>query len=882
MPWILDGNNGIRTRKRLKDNDLNLGTWNIRTMLQSGKMQEVAYEMLRYKIDILAIQETRWKGYGKINKQEYIVYYSGDENRRGMYGTGFIINKKLRNNILGFTPVDSRLCSLRLKGKFCIITVIFAYAPTEDSEEQEKDVFYDNLSTLCEKAGSYDTLILLGDFNAKVGKEEFVLEVAGKHSLHDNTSANGLRLCQLASEAALKVKSTCFERKDIYKGTWRVPGSQVVNQIDHVLISSRRASSILNVRSCRGANCDSDHFLVKLVLRQRIANVAKERGIKRIKWDTEKLKTPEIRERFQSRVNEILNANNNAQENESVNEEWKRIENTLNTVANEVVGRKPIERNIDWFDNECKQVEKIQEAHLEGNTREVYRRTKYQTKGYQAKLNVCKDSEGNLIVEESKVMDRWVEYFQKTLNEGYSADEENVYDNVPLEPVIDMPTIDELRKAVDKLKNNKAPGKSGITIELVRGGGEILLKPFSEVTIGEYQCGFRKNRSTVDQIFLLKQTMEKCYEYNMDLHILCIDFQRAFDSVKRSKIREALIGRGIPHKLIQMTLLTMQDSKTSVLIQGQTSKEFAVKAGVRQGDALSTLIFNMVLQHAIGTLENGGHIFTRPYQIMAYADDVCIVSKSYRTMAETFVVLAEMALEVGLLVNEEKTKYLRMSRDERRRAPQNITIGEYNFEGVTHFRYLGATIFNDNSMHACINENIQNGNRSYYANKKLFQSRLLSRNLKTILYKTTIRPIVTYGCEAWSLTQGDENNLKIFERKILRKIFGPKRLEDGAYLLRTNEELNQSIHGENIVKHIKSQRLRWAGHLARMHEDRKQKRTFEYKPLLSRGRGRPRARWIDGIESDLRTLGVRDWKREAENRAEWRQIVKKAKSHHEM
>ncbi|XP_055387993.1 uncharacterized protein LOC129616396 [Condylostylus longicornis] len=189
-----------------------------------------------------------------------------------------------------------------------------------------------------------------------------------------------------------------------------------------------------------------------------------------------------------------------------------------------------------------------------------------------------------------------------------------MYDNLPLDPVIDLPTIDELKQAVNKLKSNRAPGRSGITIEL---------KPFSDEILGENQCGFRKNRSTVDQIFLLKQTMENnTSQYNMDLHILCIDFQRAFDSVKRSKIQEALVGRGIPHKLIQMKLLTMQDSKTAKLIQGQTSKKFPVKVGARQGDALLTFIFIVVLQHVIGPLETGGYIFNVPYQIMAYADDV--------------------------------------------------------------------------------------------------------------------------------------------------------------------------------------------------------------------------------------------------------------------
>jgi endonuclease/exonuclease/phosphatase family metal-dependent hydrolase len=231
-------------------------------------MTEIMEEIGKVKLDVVAVQETCWQGQGRIDKKDLPVFYSGPKERTGRYGTGFITNAKMRKNFLSFEPFNDRLCKLRLRGKFRNITLISVYAPTEDSPDVIKDDFYDQLSQECEKAHGYDILILLGDFNAKIGRENFIATVAGKYTLHEVTSENGKRLGQLAARNNMIIKSTCFEHKVIHKGTWMCPGTDVVNQIDHVIINKRHASSIIHVRSCRGPNCDSDHFLVKVTLRE--------------------------------------------------------------------------------------------------------------------------------------------------------------------------------------------------------------------------------------------------------------------------------------------------------------------------------------------------------------------------------------------------------------------------------------------------------------------------------------------------------------------------------------------------------------------------------------------------------------------------------------
>jgi len=149
------------------------------------------------------------------------------------------------------------------------------------------------------------------------------------------------------------------------------------------------------------------------------------------------------------------------------------------------------------------------------------------------------------------------------------------------------------------------------------------------------------------------------------------------------------------------------------------------------------------------------------------------------------------------------------------------------------------------------------GNRIYFAAISLFRSRLLSRATKIILYKTLIRPGVSYGAEAWTLTKKEEKALLIFERKIFRRIYGPK-YENGEWKSRTNRGLEEMSKGENIVKWIKGQRISSLVQLERIEEDRMPRKIFTQELEGTRRRRRPRKRWKEEVERDIQELGVRN------------------------
>jgi hypothetical protein len=139
-------------------------------------------------------------------------------------------------------------------------------------------------------------------------------------------------------------------------------------------------------------------------------------------------------------------------------------------------------------------------------------------------------------------------------------------------------------------------------------------------------------------------------------------------------------------------------------------------------------------------------------------------------------------------------------------------------------------------------------------------SRLLSRNVKVKIYKTIILPAVLYGCETWSLKLREEHRLRVFENRVLRRIFGPKRDEvTGEWRKLYNEERHHLYSSPDIIRQVKSRRMRWAGHVARMGGEIKVYKVLVGKPEGKRPLGRPRRRWEDGIRMDLGEIGLGVW-----------------------
>jgi hypothetical protein len=199
-----------------------LATWNIQSLHRPGALAKLKDELNKYWIAIIAVQGMRWSGSELFDSGDFIVCYSSKKERRH-FGTGFLINKKYKLLIMSFNPETNRICSLRIRVIFFNKTIICVHAPTEEKDEMQKDVFYEEMERIYMKAPKHDIKVVMGNFNAKVGKESGLAPNVGNYSLHEEVNNNGWRMIDFAVTKNMAISSMLFQHKRIHKETWRSP-----------------------------------------------------------------------------------------------------------------------------------------------------------------------------------------------------------------------------------------------------------------------------------------------------------------------------------------------------------------------------------------------------------------------------------------------------------------------------------------------------------------------------------------------------------------------------------------------------------------------------------------------------------------------------------
>jgi hypothetical protein len=158
-----------------------------------------------------------------------------------------------------------------------------------------------------------------------------------------------------------------------------------------------------------------------------------------------------------------------------------------------------------------------------------------------------------------------------------------------------------------------------------------------------------------------------------------------------------------------------------------------------------------------------------------------------------------------------------------------------------------------------------------------FRSRTVRRIVTIKIYKNILMPTMMFGCEAWSMTEKDKSRLNMWERKILSKVCGPVAEQGTWRIRRRHEELRELYKAPDLVADINRKRLEWLGHVIRMDQRRVVKKIFDSEPEGRRKVGRPRLRWLDDVENDLRVMKVKRWRKKAQNIEERASVIKEAK-----
>jgi hypothetical protein len=229
------------------------------------------------------------------------------------------------------------------------------------------------------------------------------------------------------------------------------------------------------------------------------------------------------------------------------------------------------------------------------------------------------------------------------------------------------------------------------------------------------------------------------------------------------------------------------------------------------------------------------------HQLLAYADDVNLLGDNIDSIKKNTETLINACKEVGLEINVKKTKSMLLSRHQNVGRNRDIKIANKSFENVSQFKHFGTTLTNPNLIQEEIKRRLSSGNACYHSVQNLLSS--LLENVKMRIFETLILPVVLYGCETWSLTLREEHRLSVFENRVLRRIFGPKRVEVmGEWRKLHNEELRDLCCLPSKIEIISWRRMRWAGHVSRMGEKRNACRLLVGKPEGKTPLGRPRHR----------------------------------------
>ena len=506
----------LKTRNR----PLKIGTWNVRTLYQAGKLDNAIYEMNKMKLDILGIADN-----GKIRRDTHTVIYSGGQEHK--YGVGIMMKNGIAKAMIGYWAISNRVLMMKLQGKPFNISLIQAYAPTQDYSDEDIEQFYEEIQQAIKYTNSNNVLLVMGDFNAKVGMEAME-DVVGKFGI-GNRNERGDRLIEFCQINNLTISNTWFQHHPRKVYTWKSPGDIVRNQIDYIMIKKRFRNNVKQAKAYPGADINSDHNPVVIKLKVKLKKMQKTQGRAHLNLDL--LRESNYKSRYNIEIRnqyDILEQEECEQsptdENEYIEMEWVKIKNTIKNAMKITLPNKENTKRKKWMTNailqkmgqrrryknndkeryneinkeikdDCRkakenyinsQCNEIDKMGKQFRLREMHNKIKLVTSRIKRK-NECRcieDKSGKILFDSMQIVERWKEYI------------EDLYeDERDLAPYFATSTGEKILKeevehVIKMMKNGKATGSDEIPIEALKAFDEHNLEVVTELCNTIYNSGY--------------------------------------------------------------------------------------------------------------------------------------------------------------------------------------------------------------------------------------------------------------------------------------------------------------------------------------------------------------------------------------------------------
>jgi len=526
---------------------MKFGTWNVRTLMDNGRSERperrtalIARELQRHNIDIVALSETRRAGEGQLREEQggYTFFWKGlEENERRIHGVGFAIKNSVLSKLSELpVGINERLMTLRLQlTNAQHATIVSAYAPTLDADHAVKENFYAQLDSVLSKIPKSDKVFLMGDFNARVGKDSRLWKgTIGRNGI-GQCNTNGTLLLTKCTEHNLIITNTIFRQKNKFKVSWQHPRSKHWHLLDYIIVRSHDQKDVLSTKTLTGADdCWTDHRLICSKVRLNIR--AKRRfGTKpKIKkYNIAALQDPEKKLQFKQNLTKHLSN----QFSSSATTHWEKLKHSINEACRETLGFQT-RKHQDWFDENDYQLQQLiaqkrkafldlQQDPMSNAKRQTHQKLKAELQRscrslkndwWTNKANEIQaladrnDSRGffnatkaifgpstrGLVPLRSKdgstmlktvdeINTRWKDHFEELLNRNPTVNMDEIDMHLPKREtdvnLNEIPSQSEVFSAIKCLKNNKSAGLDNIPAEVFKEGGTVLLNQLHQLII---------------------------------------------------------------------------------------------------------------------------------------------------------------------------------------------------------------------------------------------------------------------------------------------------------------------------------------------------------------------------------------------------------------